>query len=1423
MTDLIERLKFNISVLINGGRFSEAVPLQKQYCEEIKSTYGTESDEYFNEIQNLAKLYHELRKYSLAAPLIKEVLDISRKKYGEEHPRYAFYLKLLAELYKDMGKYSMAVPLYKEYLEFTRNYYGDGDPEYTLALNKLGILYNQLGDISSAIELYKETVNITRKTQGEETPNYATDLSNLANLYCDIGDYASAEPLYKQALEIKRKVCGEEDPSYAISLSNLGTLYREMGFNYMAKPLYEEALAIFGKVYGEKHSDYSFVLNKLANIHNDKDEAESLSKQAREIIREVQGEEHPNYAMELIREAGILDDYDRAEGLLNRALEILQRTIGETHPHYGLAIMKLARIKTHQCKIKEADELYLKNINIENKMIDNVFSMSSERQKFEYIKIIENNMKIYLSFVDICHGFYRSYESPYNLDSRLLMDIDTDNINWDELYENKPEQNTNAFNVVLKRKGIILEALCAELEAAELSDEPDIIGKLKEFKKVSQEIAEIAYKSINNEEYENDIGQLENLKGRKEQLQAYLSRSSIIFSKQIKNKSVEITDISSNLPMESALVEFVAYYRNGMPFYMAFLLKDGADIPEIIFFNEDFQCYKIDKLIEEFRNEISAEKARYESGQAKTTTRDISIQASDKATGKAEGRDFREICKDLYDAVFAPFEEHLLGVNHIYFSPDGALNLLSLGALIDSDDKFLADKYEITYLASGRDLLRSYKGTPGDSAVFAAPDFSAGSIGEKAEENYKARQVATRAIDEGIVEWPELPATRMEAKMVKNLLSSSEEGQIIIYQGRDASEENLKSVKSPKLLHLATHGYFFRDTEKEKDIKTKPVMMGSGMDVVSGIGKFENPMLQSGLVLSGANRLLRGEEIHGEDGWVTAEDVSGLNLRGTELVVLSACDTGVGHVKCGEGVMGLRRAFRMAGAKSLVMSLWKVPDQETQELMIEFYNNYRESGKITASLRASQLELKNRAGDEGGLLHPFYWAAFICEGGVESAKKEDKSPLAVLPGKTDSPDQPEHAIKTGKTAAVPDSKVGRAVASTGKYQLDNFPEAKKAGLRSQRLFERALVSLNSGAKGEAVKSLKIVLNDPNASPLHNSVRTLIQELGGKVDEPARAKTPVAGTRPGKPGQSIVPTAGAIPRSAPETTRAPTGVVTPATSKPESDYKTTDRQRKISIPPWVFGLIAIFFLFMIFGKVDCLRDKLDPSNWSLALAPVTPTDSESGEPDRNSDNPLFPFFPADDNDHQNLQPVPEVEPKPEPAPVPEPRPEPEPTPDPDREPGFPIMPPRNGSDTGQQEDEIEEPEPIGAITDDLAAAFVKAWEDAMEYKDMTALRSMYTPSGFTGIVIFNNNSITSSLDGWLDEIALAISENSRVEAEVTDLRVIDRNSEYPSIQFELDIRVGNHRSTGLRTMEIERRFDNLVIINEDYEVTIDLRM
>jgi CHAT domain-containing protein len=313
--------------------------------------------------------------------------------------------------------------------------------------------------------------------------------------------------------------------------------------------------------------------------------------------------------------------------------------------------------------------------------------------------------------------------------------------------------------------------------------------------------------------------------------------------------------------------------------------------------------------------------------------------------------------------VMAPLRAQLPGVEHLLLSPDGELNLVPMAALLDEKGAYLMERFDVSYLTSGRDLLRVGEASSANlqAVIIADPEYGKRRPGPSSGRPSEAKR--SLDLDRSGLVFRQLAGTALEAQDLKVLLKLDESNVLL---RRDASETKLKQLKGPRILHIASHGFFLSDQQLVAEIG-KRQRSGSAPMMPS-----ENPLLRSGIALAGANDRSADED----DGILTALEATQLDLTGTELVVLSACDTGVGEVQNGEGVYGLRRALALAGSQTQITSLWKVSDDATRSLMTEYYRRLLRGEGRSASLGSSQRTmLVSQA-----FSHPYYWASFIPAG-----------------------------------------------------------------------------------------------------------------------------------------------------------------------------------------------------------------------------------------------------------------------------------------------------------------------------------------------------------------------------------------------------------------------------------------------------------
>jgi CHAT domain-containing protein len=713
--------------------------------------------------------------------------------------------------------------------------------------------------------------------------------------------------------------------------------------------LYQRSLVIREKVLGPDHPDTAKGLNNLAGLYDsmgDYSKAEPLYQRALTIREKALGPDHPSTANSLNNLAGLyraVGDYFKAEPLYKSSLAICEKALGPEHPHTATSLNNLASLMAASGNYALAHNLFIRAQEISAKLIDQVMGFTSEDQKMKFLSTKKWSLYAFLSF-------------------------------FSQYLSQDPSARKDALDIWLRRKGVVLEAQKCFQEALVYSDDPQAIKTFQELSSVRAQLSKLAFSGPGKAGPEAYKKQIAGLKTKKSKLEARLSQLSQAFAVKQKVSKADSLKVANALPEDTALLEFarIKKYnfkakgkekRWGPAHYLAFVIHEGrGDKPGMVDVGD---AGKIDKAIAHLKKEI-------------VDSKDIKDFESANAS------------KELYKLVFEPLLKELGNKSEIFISPDGNLNLMPFELLQRPDGRFLIEDYTFNYLATGRDIVGfgEIREKGNKALLMGDPDFDMGT-GEKdstlrklALTKVKQEGMAVRSSDMRDFHFSRLRGTREEVEAIYDLLGKN---RVELYLGKEAVEEVLKRKGTPSILHLATHGFFLTDLELDAlagSATDRGLQLTSMAPKATGKRvKIENPLLRSGIALAGANKSIKSGDTNKSDGIVTAEKILGLKLRGTDMVVLSACETGVGEVQTGEGVFGLRRAFTQAGAKSLVMSMWSVPDRETKELMVEFYRNIQ-SGKMDRcqALRQATLKEMKIVRQRYGHANPFFWGAFVFMG-----------------------------------------------------------------------------------------------------------------------------------------------------------------------------------------------------------------------------------------------------------------------------------------------------------------------------------------------------------------------------------------------------------------------------------------------------------
>jgi len=910
-----------IEDLQKEGKDKEAIPLAEQLVALTRQTQGELNPQTARCIDTLAILYGRNHEHEKAEPLLKEALEIRQKTLGLEDPATAASLTNLAELYEDLSQYNKAEPFYQEALRIRKKVLGPDHPDTATSLNDLALLYVRMGGYAKAEPLYKEALETRTKVLGPEHPDTAISLNNLAGLYFQLGEYPKAEPLFKQALEIDQKVLGPEHPDTAMRLDNLGQLYLRMGEHVKAEPLLEQALAeplfrqaleIRQKVLGREHPATAISLNNLALLYHvmgDYAQAEPLYKEALDIRQKVLGREHPYTAVSLNNLAGLYEqtgDFAKAEPLFKEALEIRQKTVGPDHPDTASNLNDLALLEFDLGNIEEGKRLATLWYSAQLKAFAQILSFGSEDQRLAYQQLL----------------------APYTLFSAL------------------DQSGPRLADTVLHYKGVVLDSIIEDRLLAETSKVEANRQLVEELRFKKRGLAQLLLQATTASPGEA-AQRIQSLEEDLDRIQDTLAQQLTDFGQARRALTVTVEQVQAALPKNAVLVEYVRYQH-----YLAksrFELRYGA-----VVFSADAPPRWV----------------------TLGSARDIeaSLRRYQRLVRKATDEEIAAILQKLYQEVWEPIDQEFpRGANEIIVSPDGQLNFLSFATLLDLNKCFVAEKYSIRYAASGRDLLRDAQPTPSRQIiVMSNPKFD-GDIQLASRDLSADRPGALRGAEKREVEdlsFEALTGTQQESAQL--LLKFEQWGwPARSLSGLEVNKRTLQNLRSPYILHLATHG-FFEPEDASANLNPNEAQSPEAKSDLTRSRFFKNPMHRSGLALAGANTTIeawkRGEALPiEEDGILTAEDVSTLDLKGTWLVTLSACDTGSGEARAGEGVMGLRRGFIEAGAQNLLMTLWPISDESTVQIMNDFYDAAHQGGNAPEALAKVQREWLIRLRKEQGL------------------------------------------------------------------------------------------------------------------------------------------------------------------------------------------------------------------------------------------------------------------------------------------------------------------------------------------------------------------------------------------------------------------------------------------------------------------------
>jgi len=952
------RLEAEARELYDRAEYAKGALLAQRAVSIWEATRG-ESLELVRALNIRAELQRKLGNYSAATQIFERALDISKRVLGPEHAQTAEALSGLGVVYSILGDQKRAEPLHLQALAIRQKIfgpqhvttalsYGDVGVEYLITGNykkaesalqravdiqervlgahvrtarsveNLANLYQTIEAHVLAEKLYLRAIEIYTQLNGPNHPDVAHALSNLASLYLRTGAYPKAAELARRAVAIQEQALGSDHVELAHPLINLASAYDLQGDYARAKPLFERALRIKERDAGRDHISTTTALFYLANLHVSLGEyatAEALHLRVLRVREKDLGPEHMDVASSLSDLAKLYlftGNLAKAEVLLQRALRIYERSVGLGHSYAADTLMSLATLYCARGEPARALPLLQRARLINANNLERFIVAGSEARKQEYLASQAQTVPQAVSFSLAAAG---------------------------------PDSAALGLLSVLDYKGRALDAFADGMTRLRKNLQADDRAIFAELADVAGQLSMLGFQDAEDLPAGVYRQRAADLSQRQDALEAKLAARSSEFRREVA--TVTLPAVQAAIPQDAVLVEWFKYApfkpkaktaseQWGEPRYVAYVLKySGAPLA-------------------------------FDVGAARPI--EAAVGKLRAAVSDPARQDVRVPATTLYATLIEPLRAHLQGVRRLLLSPDAALTFAPMAALVDAQGHYLVERFEITYLTSGRDLLRIAASTSqrhgAASLVMADPQYGP-VVRMPARE---AGQERSADLDRSGLVFRSLPGTALEARMITDLLGKSSTQ---LLTGRQATEANLKQLHGPRILHLATHGFFLRDPQSEappqRAVAQKAVVQQRSSLVL------ENPLLRSGLALSGANTRRSGTK---DDGILTALEFARIDLQGTQLVVLSACETGLGEMSTGEGVTGLRRGVLLAGAQTQIASLWRVADLPTQQLMVEFYRRLVKGSGRSAALRGAQLEMLA----DPARSHPYYWASFAAIG-----------------------------------------------------------------------------------------------------------------------------------------------------------------------------------------------------------------------------------------------------------------------------------------------------------------------------------------------------------------------------------------------------------------------------------------------------------
>jgi CHAT domain-containing protein/Tfp pilus assembly protein PilF len=1024
----------NLALLYeNMGRYAQAEPLLQRSLEITEAKLGKDHPDVAASLNNLAFLYMARGQFARAEPLYQRSLEIRETKLGKDHPAVAHCLDLLATLYQDTGLYARAEPLYQRSLEIRETKLGKDHPDVAHALHQLATLYLRTGRYAKAEPLFLRSLEIQEAKLGKDHPQVAVTHSALALLYWRMGQYGKAEPLLQRSLEIREAKLGKDHPALAQALNNLAGLYMDTGRYAQAEPLFRRSLEIAETKLGKDHPNVARALLSLAGLYwymSRYEEAEPLYRRSLEIMEAKLGKDHPDLSNSLNNLAVLyvaMGRDEQAEALYHRSLEIMEAKLGKDHPDLAASLNNLATLAATRDKPEAAAEHWDRARRIIRQHAGRVLPLLSEREQLDFFQRMDKAQlhgALTLGYRHATDAGLASRSATWLLNAKGVA------------------QQTRAVTLLAARDSrdpatgdTLRDLLDVRRQLAHLSLNPPTTAREEANRQQRQQLSEREQELVKRLQRQGAAVEAADPWLELPQLQAALRPDAVFI------------DIARFAVWDFKATGKQKHW--GPARYVAWVTPKGGPVRVIDLGEADKIDAAVSKArraldeapkqLKEAGGEIAAEKA------ARGALADLAALVLQPLRKEIDGAGRWVICLDgnlwlapwaalpLDDKTYAA-EKHTIqlvvsgrdlvaarvptgkiAAPAVFADPDFDQAPAGAIRLAGKSCPGRIGKWPMTFVFAADGTLRIYDAEgeralagqgswklSGDDislrtriSVFTGKlsDGRASGTREKRNDDSSIsrdpwefrlppEEAAEPGQTRGLAELklgkvPRLPGTAAEAEVVAEGLHKLFAVEPLLRTEEKATTAAFLALRRPRALVLATHGFFLPDQEISAEERE---LLARNPDAKLR-QRIEDPLLRCGLLLAGCNKAGGGDT-----GVLTGKEVLSADLRGCDMVVLSACETGLGDVHVGEGVAGLRQAFQLAGASSVLASLWKVPDDETALLMAALVDGLGQGQDRAAALAEAQRRRIAARRDKFGAAHPYYWAAFSLTGDAGSTK-----------------------------------------------------------------------------------------------------------------------------------------------------------------------------------------------------------------------------------------------------------------------------------------------------------------------------------------------------------------------------------------------------------------------------------------------------